>query len=315
MSGASAAGIRVLVTGASGFVGAPCTRRLVEQGAQVHAVSSSAGHVVGTDAQWHCADLLVSGEAAALVERIRPTHLLHLAWETSHGRFWDSEQNLRWLAASLELVRAFAAAGGRRAVLVGTCAEYRWNGEPSSERTTPLEPRSLYGACKHALHVAAEAYARSAGVSLAWARLFFLFGPGEGAGRLVPSLVAPLLRGEPAACSSGDRVRDFLHVDDAAAALTAVLASEVAGPVNVASGVPTPISEVARIVGELTGHPELVVVGTRPAAADDPAFLVADVSRLTREVGWRPAHDLGSGLRDTVGWWREREVERVCACS
>jgi nucleoside-diphosphate-sugar epimerase len=310
VSNAAAAGMRVLVTGASGFIGAPCTRRLVQQGAEVHAVSSTE-HAAEAGLRWHRADLLDSAEAAALVARIRPTHLLHLAWETSHGRYWESEQNLRWLAASLELFRAFAAEGGRRAVIVGTCAEYRWSDEVCFERTTPLEPRSLYGACKHALHVAVEASARNAGVSLAWARVFFLFGPGESDGRLVPSLVAPLVRGEPATCTSGDRIRDFLHVADAARALTALLASDVTGPVNVASGVPTPLSEVALTIGELTGHRELVSVGTRADAGGDPAFLVADVSRLTDEVGWQPAHDLGSGLQDTVDWWRRREAARA----
>jgi nucleoside-diphosphate-sugar epimerase len=308
VSNAAPAGARVLVTGASGFIGAPCTRQLIEEGAEVHAVSTSTEHVAGAGPRWHRADLLDAAEAAALVSRIRPTHLLHLAWETSHGLYWDSEQNMRWLASSVELFRAFAAQGGRRAVFAGTCAEYRWDDEVCIEQTTPIEPRSLYGACKHALHVGAEAYARSAGVSLAWARVFFLFGPREGAGRLVPSLVAPLLRGESAACSNGDKIRDFLHVADAAQAFAALLASDVTGPVNVASGVPTPISEVARTIGELTGHPELVRVGTRSDAGDDPAFLVADVSRLTREVGWQPAHDLRSGLRDTVDWWRRREA-------
>lgn len=296
---------RVLVTGAAGFVGRHCLRILVERGDEVHAVSSVDRDDESGGVEWHRADLLDASAAAQVVHRVQPTHLLHLAWVTTHGGFWTSDENLRWLAASVELFGAFARNGGQRAVIAGSCAEYRWDGQLCDEWTTPLEPRTLYGACKHALHVAAAAYAKQSGVSLAWGRVFFLYGPGEKPGRLVPSLVMPLLRGDPAPCSHGRQIRDFLYVEDAARAFVAMLTSGVTGPVNVASGVPIEIADVARAVGEITGRADLVRFGGIPAAAGEPPSLVADVSRLTEEVGWRPKHDLRSGLRETVKWWRE----------
>jgi nucleoside-diphosphate-sugar epimerase len=299
--------MKVLVTGATGLIGRICARELVEAGAEVHGVTSAAsGSDRPAEMTWHVADLRDPEAAASLVSRVRPTHLLHLAWETQHGDFWTSEENMRWLAAGVELFRAFANSGGQRAVIAGTCAEYLWDDEPCVEGITPLEPRTLYGACKHALDVAVSAYARRTGVSVAWGRVFHLYGPGEGERRLVPSLVVPLLHGEPAACTPGTQVRDFLHVDDAAQAFTTLLATELTGPVNVASGVPTRIVDLALTLGELTGRPELVQVGALPARADDPAVLVADVTRLTQEGGWTPEYDLRGGLAQTVEWWRER---------
>jgi nucleoside-diphosphate-sugar epimerase len=295
---------RVLVTGAAGFIGRHCTADLVARGFEVHAVSSRPAKATDGAVTWHRADLLDPGEIAALVEGVRPTHLLHLAWETTHGRFWTSGENMRWLAGGVELVRAFGEAGGRRAVIAGSCAEYRWADEVCTERTTPLKPRTLYGACKHALHIAAEPFAAASGVSLAWGRVFFLYGPAEPPGRLVPSVTAALLRGEPAACTHGRQVRDFLYVEDAARAFTALLASDVTGAVNVASGQGVSLGDVAAQVGAIVGRPDLVRLGALPAAADDPALLVADVTRLSDEVGWRPAHDLDSGLRRTIEWWR-----------
>jgi nucleoside-diphosphate-sugar epimerase len=185
-------------------------------------------------------------------------------------------------------------------VIAGTCAEYRWSGEPCVEGRTETAPASLYGACKHALHVAADGYARQAGISLAWGRLFFLYGPGERPQRLVPSVAMPLLAGAPAACSHGRQVRDFLYVDDAAAAFVALLDSAVRGPVNIASGVPTPVAEVVETIGRLTGRGDLVRLGALPSAADDPPLIVADVRRLRDEVGWRPRLDLERGLELTV---------------
>jgi nucleoside-diphosphate-sugar epimerase len=296
---------RALVTGAGGFIGRHCLPDLVQRGFEVHAVSSGRREPAGDGVRWHRADLLDAEDVRALVAAVRPSHLLHLAWETGHGRFWSSADNLRWLAGGAELMRAFAEAGGARAVVAGTCAEYRWDDRVCAEATTPLEPRTLYGACKHALHVAAAAHAAQAGVSLAWGRVFFLYGPGEQPGRLVPSVVRPLLRGEPAECSHGRQVRDFLDVEDAAGAFVALLAGGVEGAVNIASGRPTTVAEVAEAIGDLTGRPELVRLGARPSPPGEPAVLVADATRLTREVGWRPRYDLHEGLRRAVEWWRE----------
>jgi nucleoside-diphosphate-sugar epimerase len=299
---------RVLVTGATGFVGRHCIPTLTAAGDEVHGVTSTRPEGEHVGVTWHGVDLTQADAPVRLIAEVQPTHLLHLAWETTHGSFWSSSDNLAWLAASLGLFRAFAEHGGRRAVIAGTCAEYRWNGETCDEETTPTEPTTLYSATKHALHIATEVYARQTGVSLAWARVFFVYGPGEKSTRLVPSVVLPLLRGEPAACSHGRQVRDFLHVDDVASIFTTLLASDVEGSVNVGSGVPTTVAKMVEMIAEIIGRPDLIRFGAVAAPPGDPAFVVASVRRLTEELGWHPRHDLRSGLRQTIDWWREAAV-------
>ena len=139
-----------------------------------------------------------------MIARVRPDGLDAPGRCTDHGTFWRSPDNLRWLAASAELVSQFAAHGGKRNLIAGSCAEYDSVGGMCDEEETPVRPATLYGACKHALHVAVDAFSKTHGVSLAWARLFHLFGPGEQAGRLVPSIIRPLCsRASPRACSEG----------------------------------------------------------------------------------------------------------------
>jgi len=121
------AGDRVLVTGATGFIGAAAARALLALGAEVHG-TSAAGRAGPADVVMHRCDLLDDAATAALLGRLRPTHLLHAAWDVTHGAYWTSPANLDWLAATARLLRGFAAGGGRRAVGVGSCAEYAWDG-------------------------------------------------------------------------------------------------------------------------------------------------------------------------------------------
>ena len=279
----------MLVTGATGFVGRQALAPLAARGYEVHAVGRRE------------VDLLDPDATRRLVEELRPTHLLHFAWYAEPGAFWRSAENERWLAASVQLLEAFALSGGTRAVVAGTCAEYDWSGSGLlSEQSTPLAPSTPYGEAKDALRTAAEQMS----FSLAWGRIFFLYGPHEDERRLVASVTRALLAGLPARTTHGRQVRDFLHVADAGDAFAALLDSEVEGAVNIGSGEGVAVTDVVQRIAAIVGRPDLVELGAREAPPDEPPRLVADVGRLHDDVGWRPARSLDDGLRDTVDWWR-----------
>jgi len=294
---------RVLVTGASGFVGRHTLEPLVARGYEVHAVSRGAGHAVA-GVRWHSTDLLDADASRALVRTVAPTSLLHTAWTMTPGRYRTSRENLDWVRSSLTLLEAFAAGGGRRAAVAGTCYEYDWTDAPCTEQT-PLRPKTLYGAAKAGLQLAAQAYARQSGFTLAWARLFLLYGPNENPARLVASVTRSLLLNEPARCSHGEQVRDFLHVQDAADALVEVLDRGIEGPINVASGERTRVKDLINRVADALGRRQLVQLGATPVPPDESPLLVADVGRLRRETGWSRFYDLDRGLEHTIDWWRK----------
>jgi nucleoside-diphosphate-sugar epimerase len=295
-----------LVTGAGGFIGTPVLEHLLVAGHNVHAVSTRAQAPVD-GMTWHRGNLLEPGTAETLVAWLQPERLLHLAWYAEPGHFWDSPENVRWVGATLRLLRAFADAGGRRAVLAGTCAEYDWSvGGVCSEEKTPLRPTTLYGVSKDATRRVASAFADTAGFELAWGRVFFLYGPGEPSQRLLPLVTRALLSGEQAKVTAGTQMRDFMHVDDVARAFVAVLDSELQGAVNIAAGTGTALRELVGLVGAAAGRPELIQFGAISQRPGEPAALVADVGRLRDTVGFRPRRELAAGVRETVEWWRSR---------
>jgi nucleoside-diphosphate-sugar epimerase len=294
---------RVLVTGASGFVGRRAVSRLVERGFEVHAVTRREPTSFAWSCKWHVSNLLDQGEIGALLQRVRPTHLLHLAWHTVPVEYWNARDNFAWVQASLELMRWFHDVGGSRLVMAGTCAEYDWRYGWCSEGTTPTVPRTTYGVCKNALSSLVAAFADSTGISAAWGRIFFLYGPYEHPTRFVSSVVRSLLRGEVARCSAGMQMRDFLHVHDAADALVALLESRVDGAVNIGSGHAECLSDVAGRIADIVGRGDLLQLGALPGSPDDPPFLCADVRRLCGEVRWSPFYDLETGLNHTIQWW------------
>ncbi len=296
---------RVLVTGATGFIGRHSLPRLLESGYEVHAVSGQrAPETPDRDIVWHRANLLEPGEAASLIEKTRPSHLLHFAWYAVPGKYWTAPENLAWVSATVNLMQVFSDHGGWRAVMAGSCAEYDWKFDYCSERFTPCRPATLYGACKHATQILLDGWSRQTGMSSAWGRIFFLYGPGEYPSRLVPSVIDSLLRNEPARCTHGNQVRDFMHVEDVAGAFVALLDSDARGAVNIASGTAVPLKQVVHSIADQMNKRELIQLGAVPAPVCEPGALIADVGRLRDEVGFRPRYDLEQGIARTIEYMK-----------
>lgn len=296
---------KVLITGARGFIGRHCLPSLLAANFdEVHAVSSQVATKIDGDVRWHQADLLDNLQASKLLSKVKPTHLLHFAWYAKPGEYWTSPENRRWLVASQKLLAEFAAQGGARFVGAGTCAEYDWSYGVLSERKTPLAPQSVYGENKRALQQTLDAEGKRLGISTAWGRIFFLYGPHEYPQRLVSSVILSLLHDQPALCTLGHQRRDFLHVQDVADAFVALLQSDVTGPVNIASGEAVMVKEIVERIAHKLDREGLLRLGARPLSPNEPPLLVADVARLKDEVGWYPRYGLERGLEQTISWWR-----------
>jgi nucleoside-diphosphate-sugar epimerase len=299
---------RVFVTGAGGFIGRQCLPILISNGFEVHAADVFVPNEAPHGLHWHQVDLLDTKQCSEIIATVCPTHLLHFAWYAKPGEYWNSLENIRWVAGSLHLLQAFHMIGGKRVVMAGTCAEYDWRYGYCSEHVTPLAPLTLYGTCKNSLNHLMTAFSQQAGLSSSWGRVFFLYGPHENPSRLVSSVILNLLQNKPALCSHGNQIRDFLHVEDVASAFVALLESDVMGSVNIASGQPVILKGVIFKIADKLGRRDLVQLGALPGQPNDPLVLLADVGQLLEKVGWHPKYDLDVGVEQTIAWWKEMNV-------
>lgn len=302
--------MRVLLTGAAGFIGAHIARALLARGAEVHAVVRDRSRTprlaeIAGQLSLHEADLTDPAALARVVEAARPELCVHSAWYAVPGKYLSGSENLDHVAASLHLAKLLEAAGCKRLVGIGTCFEYDTSVASPLHETSPTAPRFLYATCKLALHDILSAAAPLAKTSFAWCRIFYQYGPMEARERLVPHVIDRLLDPSGRAdTSGGEQIRDFLHVADVGAAVAAVALSELEGAVNIGSGVPVTVRDVVTTIAKICDAEDRLHLGAVPYRPNDPMFVCADVQKL-RSTGFTPRYDLESGLRDTVRARRE----------
>lgn len=300
--------MKVLLTGAAGFVGSHVARALLARGLSVYAPIRPGGRMdriadIQQSLNTFACDLAATDEINQHIEIIRPDLCIHLAWQVTAGGIQSSIANLESLTASLNLCAKLASVGCRRLVAAGSCFEYDADAGYLSE-DSPTKSASMYEASKLSALYMFEQMCEVSGMELAWPRLFPLYGPCEAPQRLVPSVILALLAGREAETTSGEQVRDYLHVADAAEAICCMAESEFKGIVNIGSGRPVLVSDVIEAIASIIGRNDLLRLGARPYRENEPMFICANNQRLLTNTDWRPRFSLAEGLLQTVEWWQ-----------
>jgi len=302
--------MRAFVTGATGFIGSHLVERLLRADVAVAVLLRPNSNA------WRIAALLprvtvIPGDLHALaaleppLREFAPDTLFHLAWEGVAGRERNSPDQIEAnLMPTVALVRLAGRVGCRTWVGLGSQAEY--GPQPAMiHEDTPPRPTTLYGVTKLCAGLLAGRLAADAGLRFAWLRVFSVYGPKDNPGWLLPDLIRALLRGERFALTACEQRWDYLYVTDAAEAIYRVGATpNAAGIFNLGSGQTQPLRTIVERVRDLIDPRLPLGFGELPYRPDQVMHLHADITRLTRATGWRPAVSLDDGLRQTIAWAR-----------
>jgi nucleoside-diphosphate-sugar epimerase len=290
--------MRVLLTGANGFLGRYILRSLIKQGIDTITLGRRRASE-SSFASFVEADLLAPQDFTKLLKESAATHLLHMAWYAEHGKYWTSPLNLRWVEATTQLVEAFCDAGGQQVVVAGSCAEYDWSYGYCREDDTPLNPSTLYGTSKDRARRLAMVACTRLQVPCAWGRIFLPFGTGEARQRLVPSLIEVFQGKRPAFGVNATAYRDFLHASDVAEGFIALLRAGASGAYNISSGQPVQLMNVVEELAHLLDADPQIILDLTTERPDEPSLLVGENFKL-KTLNWQPALSLAQGLERTM---------------
>jgi UDP-glucose 4-epimerase len=291
---------RVLVTGASGFIGTRLCSKLVASSSEVHGVSRVARE--NGPVQWSVADVAETDDVLEIMRSVRPEIVFHLASHVSGSRSLENvlPSTRSNLLSALNVLLGAADVGCHRVVLAGSLEEPEETGDP-----TPVSP---YAAAKFAASSFARMFHRLYGIPVVTLRLFMVYGPGQwDETKLIPYVITSFLRSETPCLSSGTRPVDWIFVDDVVDAfLTAAVVDGIDGKTfDVGSG---ELVTVRDVVEEIAGQMETDVNADFGAIDDRPheRVRVANISSTRDEMGWVPQTPLRAGIAATIDWYSAR---------
>ena len=240
--------MKILVTGATGFIGSAFAKLALSHGHSIGGMmlptETPPAHVPVSDKM-----VWIKGTLAELpwreIEAFKPDACIHFAWIATPGVYLESPENEKHLEWSLNLARRLKGIGTGQFVGVGTCIEYKITNTPLNEDRTPVDPTTLYSRCKNTLRETLEAEARKDGSHFCWGRIFYPYGVGEHPARLCSSLIQKFRRGEKLVLKTPHSTKDYIYIDDLAAAILLTMEKKFQGTINWGTGEGISVRQIA----------------------------------------------------------------------
>lgn len=271
--------MRLLLTGATGFLGGHILDTLVEKDLNVSVIirpdSKKILRNISDLEQIITTNDLFSESQKFFRDSLQNIDIvIHAAWYVEHGKYLQSMKNLDCFSGTVSLAKAAANQDIEKFIGIGTCFEYKQSNEPLGI-DSELRPESVYATAKVDTYLMLDSIFREKEIDFSWCRLFYLYGNREDPNRLIPYIRNQLSNGKVASLSSGSQIRDFFNIKDAAEAIVKVAIGGNQGPVNICSGIPLSVKDLAlEIAKEYDNGEKLLRFGDRELNYTDPPFVV-----------------------------------------
>jgi len=309
-------GKKVLITGATGFVGANLVRMALKEGSEVYIITRRESDkwriddVLGYVAEYNAdfnADLLDYNKLECIISGIKPEIIYHTATYGGRPSQKDTTRIVQTnLIGTINLIKACKKFGFDLFVNTGSSSEYGIK-EKTMHEEDLLEPVNDYGVSKSATTQYCRAIAKNEDLPIVTLRLFSPYGSYEESARLIPSVILSCLKGRRPKISSPNFVRDFVYIQDvldAYARLSEI--PQLSGEIfNIGSGKQCTIGDVANAVIKISGYDLELETGMPHGWPNEPKKWEADISKANAILGWKPKYDMEKGLSETIGWFRK----------
>lgn len=309
-------GARVLVTGATGFIGSHLVRRLAREGVEVHALTSTVSSVhpprlvdLRDEITIHGGSLTDRSAMDSVVDLVRPTHVFHLGAYTHVGKSWQrvDECVQTNVQGTVNLLEALAGTDYVRFVYTGTSEIYGDVDVPFREDAL-VNPISPYSVSKYA----GERYCRMFHAGYGWpivmVRPFNAYGPWQTPDRVIPEIIGRALRGQELKMTQAKQTREFNFVEDLVDGFVrAAVAPGIEGEVlNLGCGEEVSMRDLALTVLDLMGNPIEPQFGALPDRPTEIWRMYCDSTKARDLLDWTPRHSLAEGLERTIAWYTEQ---------
>jgi UDP-glucose 4-epimerase len=304
----------VLVTGAAGFIGSHLTRRLLEEGAEVHVFLRKDSNqfrirdFIENLTVWY-GDLRDYPSICSCIKNSKPQIIFHLAALRNIKRASELiepmiDVNIK---GTINLLRAIIKEKItlERFVNTGSSEEYGNGTVPFNEDQKEI-PVSPYSASKVAAVYFCQMLYRTMGLPTVTLRPFLTYGPYQDIDMFIPSLIYHCIEGKDFPMTEGDQTREFNYIDDIIEAyLLAARCPKVLGEIiNIGNGIEYRIKDVAKKIVHIMGEPIRLLIGTLPKRAGEIEHVFCSNEKAKRLLEWSPRINLNEGLERTIDWYK-----------
>ena len=282
---------KIIVTGITGSIGQYIVEPLKELGFEVYGIgrrdlSTNEFHYIKSDIN-NSIDML------NIFNQIKPEYLVHLAWDLGVDHY-VSNSNFELLASSLNILKYFKENGGKKAIFIGTCLEYKFKNTPLKENDE-LNPTTIYSKCKNYLRELSELYCANNNIDFVWCRIFNTYGKDDQMDRLFPFIINSLKNNKKTLIKHSQLKKDYIYTGDVAKIISLIANSDINGIINICSGIAISLKEFATIIASKMDKEHLLEL--MELDTDSPSIIVGDNSRILYELKFNTF----TNLKDIVG--------------
>lgn len=289
--------MRILITGGTGFVGEHVLKKISRSNNQILALTRSNVKSFDKNIKFLKCDLSSIKTYKKELSKFKPDAAIHLAWQGIPN--YNIENSLNNLNQGIELINILIAAGCKKIIAAGTLWEYGTLKGKVAESTIPV-PHNIFTATKNSLNLIGKEICREKNVEFIWARIFYVYGPGQRRDSLIPYLIDCLYKNTEPEIRNPEARNDFVYVEDVADAIFKLLIKKSpSGDYNIGSGKLTSIKHIISQIYKGFYKKQKYLRG-RKHSMDFINGIYADTSKINKVTGWIPKTTIDSGIGKTI---------------